>query len=77
MRVVEDAARVSQLAAEIDDERERTGRLDSYRPVLPSGHVVWSTAVSPGSSVVEGQTILRSCGLRAPFRSGGASRTGF
>lgn len=58
MRVVEDAARVSQLAAEIDDERERTGRLDSYRPVLPSGHVVWSTAVSPGSSVVEGQTIL-------------------
>ena len=58
MRVVEESARVSKLAAEIDAERERIGRLDNYKPVLPSGHVVWSTAVSPGSAVVEGQTIL-------------------
>ncbi len=58
MRAVEESARVSKLAAEIDAERERIGRLDNYKPVLPSGHVVWSTAVSPGSAVVEGQTIL-------------------
>ena len=58
MRAVEESARVSQLAAEIDAERERTARLDSYKPVLPPGFVVWSTAVSPGSAVVEGQTIL-------------------
>jgi multidrug resistance efflux pump len=57
-RALQDTARVSQLASEIDAERERTARLDNYRAALPKGHVVWSTAASPGTVVTEGQTIL-------------------
>jgi hypothetical protein len=58
MRALEESARVSQLTAEIDAERDRIERLDHYRPVLPAGHVVWSTGASPGSAVTEGQPIL-------------------
>jgi len=58
MRALQESARVSQLTAEIDAERDRIERLDHYRPVLPAGHVVWSTAASPGSAVTEGQPIL-------------------
>jgi multidrug resistance efflux pump len=48
----------SQLGAEIAAERDRMERLESYQLVLPAGHVVWSTAASPGSAVTEGQSIL-------------------
>ena len=55
---LQEAARSSQLAADIEAERDRTGRLDNYHIVLPEMYVVWSTAASPGSAVTEGQTIL-------------------
>jgi multidrug resistance efflux pump len=58
MLALQQTARVSQLAAEIDAERDRTERLDNYRPVLPARHVVWSTGASPGSAVTEGQAVL-------------------
>jgi multidrug resistance efflux pump len=57
-QALQEAARSSQLAADISAERDRTTHLDNYQVVLPAGHVVWSTAASPGSSVTEGQTIL-------------------
>jgi multidrug resistance efflux pump len=57
-QALQEAARFSQLAADINAERERTAHLDNYQVVLPAGHVVWSTAASPGSSVTEGQIIL-------------------
>jgi multidrug resistance efflux pump len=55
---LQEAARSSQLAADINAERDRTTHLDNYQVVLPAGHVVWSMAASPGSSVTEGQTIF-------------------
>ncbi len=55
---LQETARSSQLAAEIDAERDRMTRLDNYQIVLPAGYVVWSTTASPGSSVTEGQAIL-------------------
>ena len=58
MRALQESAHVSQLTAEIEAERDRIERLDHYRPVLPAGHVVWSTGASPGSAVTEGQPIL-------------------
>jgi multidrug resistance efflux pump len=58
MQGLQETARASQLAAEIDAERNRTERLDNYRPVLPARHVVWSTGASPGSAVTEGQAVL-------------------
>ncbi|MCW5751464.1 MAG: HlyD family efflux transporter periplasmic adaptor subunit [Alphaproteobacteria bacterium] len=50
--------RAAQLAQEITEERQRLERVSHYEAVLPAGHVVWSIAASPGTSVVEGQTIL-------------------
>lgn len=50
--------RAAQLAHEIAEERRRLERVSHYEAVLPAGHVVWSIAASPGTSVVEGQTIL-------------------
>jgi len=58
MRALQETARASQLAAEIDAEHDRTERLDNYRAVLPGRHVVWSTGASPGSAVTEGQGVL-------------------
>lgn len=55
---LQEAARSSQLAADIKAERDRARGLDNYQIVLPAMHVVWSTAASPGSAVTEGQTIL-------------------
>lgn len=66
-RVLEESARASQLSADIAAERERIVRLDNFRPTLPSGYVVWSTAASPGSAVTEGQTILDLADCRHRF----------
>jgi hypothetical protein len=55
---LQEAARSSQLGADIKAERDRARGLDNYQIVLPAMHVVWSTAASPGSAVTEGQTIL-------------------
>ena len=57
-QVFQESARSSQLAADIAAESDRIAQLAQYRPALPAGYVVWSTAASPGSSVTEGQTIL-------------------
>ena len=57
-QALQESARSSQLTSEIVAERNRIEQLDNYRPALPAGHVVWSTAASPGSAVTEGQTIL-------------------
>lgn len=58
MQALQESLRASQLAAEIEAERDRMKSLASYKINLPAGHVVWSTAASPGSAVTEGQTIL-------------------
>ncbi len=57
-QILQETSRASQLSEEIVAERSRTERLENYQLALPAGHVVWSTAASPGSAVVEGQTIL-------------------
>jgi hypothetical protein len=50
--------RMEQLTAEITEERNRLALVDHYDLTLPSSHVVWSVAASPGSAVVEGQTLV-------------------
>ena len=41
-------------------------RVDRYDLTLPPSHVIWSVAASPGSAVIEGQTLLdlADCGSR-------------
>jgi multidrug resistance efflux pump len=51
-------ARMTQLEAELIEERKRLQKLTHYALRVPAEHVVWAVAASPGSTVVEGQTIL-------------------
>ena len=56
--LLQETRRIEQLTAEITEERDRLARVDRYDLTLPPSHVVWSVAASPGSAVVEGQTLL-------------------
>jgi hypothetical protein len=58
--------RITQLFDEITEERNRLARIDHYDLTLPPSHVVWSVTASPGSAVIEGQTLLdlADCGRR-------------
>jgi len=58
IRVLEETLQSAQFAAEIEQEKARLARLNRFEVSLPAGHVVWSVAASPGSSVSEGQTVL-------------------
>lgn len=56
--VLRENARLIQLKAEIERERERVEHTSRYELTLPAGHVVWTITTSPGAPVVEGQTIM-------------------
>jgi multidrug resistance efflux pump len=55
--LLQESRRLAQLTTEIAEERERLAQMDHYDATLPSSYVVWSLAASPGSAVVEGQTL--------------------
>ena len=63
---LEETLQASQIAAEIDEERQRIDRLSHFDITLPADHVIWSVAASPGSMVSQGQTVLdlASCSRR-------------
>jgi multidrug resistance efflux pump len=54
----ENSVRATRLAADIDEERLRVEHLGQYKITLPAESVVWSVSASPGSVVVQGQTVL-------------------
>jgi multidrug resistance efflux pump len=64
--LLQETRRISQLTDEIAEERSRMARVDHYDLTLPPSHVIWSVAASPGSAVIEGQTLvdLADCGRR-------------
>jgi multidrug resistance efflux pump len=64
--LLQETGRISQITAEITEERDRLAHVDHYDLTLPQSHVVWSVAASPGSAVIEGQTLidLADCGRR-------------
>lgn len=64
--LLQETRRISQLTDEIAEERIRMSRVDRYDLTLPPSHVIWSVAASPGSAVMEGQTLLdlADCGSR-------------
>jgi multidrug resistance efflux pump len=57
-QLLSETARVHQLEGEIAQERERILDASRYEFTLPKEHLVWSIAASPGSTVVEGQSII-------------------
>ena len=64
--LLQETRRIAQLTDEIAEEQNRLVRVDHYDLTLPPSHVVWSVAASPGSAVIEGQTLLdlADCGHR-------------
>jgi multidrug resistance efflux pump len=64
--VLQQTARRTQLAGEIEEEKSRVDHASRYDLPLPPRHVVWSVAASPGSAVTEGQSVLdlADCGRR-------------
>jgi len=64
--LLQETRRIAQLSDEIAEEQNRLARVDHYDLTLPPSHVVWSVTASPGSAVIEGQTLLdlADCGHR-------------
>ena len=56
--LLSEVARVEQLESEIAKERERIIDTTRYDFTLPQEHLVWAISASPGSTVVEGQSLI-------------------
>jgi multidrug resistance efflux pump len=60
-------SKMNQLQAEILVLRSHLESLAHYDLNLPDGYIVWSVLASPGSAVVEGQTIMELADCRNAF----------
>ncbi|HUN49528.1 MAG TPA: hypothetical protein VMU42_00350, partial [Candidatus Sulfotelmatobacter sp.] len=60
-------SQLKELEAEIAEEQQRFDQMSHYAAILPAGHVVWNVSASPGSAVVEGQTLLDLADCRKRF----------
>jgi len=60
-------SRIEQLKAEIAALGAHQESIEQYGVALPGGYIVWSILASPGSAVVEGQTIMELADCRNPF----------
>jgi multidrug resistance efflux pump len=61
------SSKAGQLVAAIKEEQARLLRANRFELALPAGYVVWSTAASPGSTVVAGQTVTDLADCRRRF----------
>jgi multidrug resistance efflux pump len=59
--------KAEQMATSLKGELDRLARANHFELALPAGYVVWSTAASPGSTVVEGQTVMDIADCRRRF----------
>jgi multidrug resistance efflux pump len=57
-QLLSETARVEQLEGEIAKERDRILDTTRYDFTLPKEHLVWAISASPGSTVVEGQSLI-------------------
>jgi multidrug resistance efflux pump len=60
-------SKMEQHQAEISEVRMNVESLAHYDMNLPGGFIVWSVLASPGSAVIEGQTIMELADCRNPF----------
>lgn len=67
--LLRESARARQLEIEIATERDRVSDTSRYDLVMPADHMVWAISASPGSTVVEGQTIFDLADCRRRFLS--------
>lgn len=57
-QLVDEQSKVKRLTAAIAEEERRLARVDNYEMTLPADFIVWSVTASPGSTVVEGQSLF-------------------
>jgi hypothetical protein len=56
--IQQQTSRATELASAVKEEQRRLDYFGQYDLKLPADHVVWSVPASPGSAVIEGQTVL-------------------
>ena len=60
-------AKSKQLTEAVVEEQARLNRIGNFEMSLPPDHVVWSISASPGSTVVEGQSLFDLADCRNRF----------
>jgi multidrug resistance efflux pump len=65
--IMQGRAQIAQLDAQIERELIRVKRMSQFQQLLPAGHIVWAVTASPGSTVVEGQTIIDLANCKQRF----------
>jgi multidrug resistance efflux pump len=65
--LVRGKAGLTQLQAQLAQERDRYARAVAYETVLPAQHLVWNVEARPGSSVGEGAALMDLADCRNRF----------
>lgn len=65
--LAQETAKSKQLTAAIAEEQQRLNRVGNFDLSLPADYVVWSMSASPGSMVVEGQSLFDLADCRNRF----------
>lgn len=60
-------SKAQQLGHALEAETQRLTKANSFDFSLPAGYVVWSIAASPGSTVIEGQSVMDLADCRHRF----------
>jgi multidrug resistance efflux pump len=66
-QLTDEQAKINRLTAAIAEEERRLARVDNFEMTLPANFVVWSLTASPGSTVVEGQSLFDLADCRQRF----------
>lgn len=66
-QLIDEESKARRLTAAIDEEERRLARIDNYEMTLPADFIVWSVTASPGSTVVEGQSLFDLADCRHRF----------
>ncbi len=65
--LLNETSKITQFETAIAQEEKHLTSKGEFDLVLPANHVVWSTAASPGSTVVEGQFVMDLADCRNRF----------
>ena len=57
-QLTDEQSKAKRLTGAIAEEERRLARMDNYKMTLPADFIVWSVTASPGSTVVEGQSLF-------------------
>jgi multidrug resistance efflux pump len=67
VELLNETSKAQQLGHALEAETQRLTNANRFDFSLPGGYVVWSTSASPGSTVIEGQSIMDLADCRHRF----------